>query len=109
MRTSHQIKAEVAVIKKQLVPLIKEGNLLERELEDALSREFIEANNINKDDVQMSSGKGIPWLNTVYHFGEWLKTNSKKRWAEWNGRIYRTDDLIAGRMPDTNGLVEHLK
>lgn len=73
------------------------------------SKEFIRVNNIKRHDVQENMGKEIPYFFTFNAFGEWLKTLSdRKPWAEWNGVIYRTEDVIAGRMTEMPGLVEDL-
>jgi hypothetical protein len=37
----------------------------------------------------------------VWRFSEWIRRQeNKKRWAEWNGRIYNTAELLDGIMPD---------
>lgn len=100
---------EIAETEAAIKPLDKKLERLLREKRDLQARAFIAANNIRRADVEMSGGNGKPWFGTVWAFAEWLRTNSTKNWAEWNTTIYRTSDLIAGRMPEmpatTNDLI----
>ena len=105
---SASLARDIATLENQLKPLIDRMATLRRKERDALSREFIAANRITRDDVEMSSGHGKPWFGTSDEFGKWLARQSKKVWAEWNGRIYHAADLANGRMPDMPGDVDHL-
>lgn len=71
------------------------------------SKRFIEANSITWDDVETTD---VPdhYFNHISSFSEWLSTNSKKRFAEWNGRIYFRSDLVDGMMRDTGGFTDDL-
>jgi hypothetical protein len=109
MKTSTEIQADLEKINAQIEPLERIRELLKREESDALSREFIAANEITLDRIEMSDGDGKPYFDTVWKFGEWLYRNSQKPWAEWNGLIYATMDLVNGRMPKTNGMVSTLE
>ena len=102
------IEQAIKETEAQIAPLTARLERLRREKAERDSRSFIAVNKITRDDVEMSSGDGKPWFWIVGKFADWLSANSKKRWAEWNGRIYHTSDLLAGRMPDMPGKVEHL-
>ena len=105
---SASLAREIATLENQLKPLLNRMATLRRKERDALSREFIAANRITREDVEMNSGDGKEWFGTAYEFGKWIAANSKKLWAEWNGRIYHAADLVNGRMPDMPGEVDHL-
>ena len=101
-------QSEIEKLEFQVEPLLAKINKLKREKSSVLSRKFIGVNQITRKDVEMSSGNGTLWFGTVLEFGKWLAQNSTKVWAEWNGRIYYTADLVNGRMPDMPGNVDDL-
>lgn len=105
---SASLAREIAALETQLKPLLDRIATLRRKERDALSREFIAANRITREDVEMSIGDGKESFGTSYEFGSWIAANSKKLWVEWNGRIYHTADFMNGRMPDMPGAVDHL-
>lgn len=105
-----ELKREIMRLSAQIKPLTERLTVLGAERRDLESRIFITVNNIKKDDVELSSGEGKPWFGTYVEFGKWLKINSTKPWAEWNGGIYSTSDVILGRMPyDSPGCVSNLE
>ena len=107
MKDSKQIKNEIKLLLDEMNPLLRLKNKLEIELSDALSREWIEANSVTADQVMSSNEPSKrPWI--ISDFAAWLKTAPYTPYAEWNGRIYLTSDLIAGRMPDMPGFMEHV-
>lgn len=103
MKTKAQVTAEIEETQAELKQLMERLECLNRERADLESAEFIAANSIRKSDVEMSGGDSKPWFGTAREFGKWLAANSKKVWAEWNGRIYHAQDLVNGRMPDMKG------
>lgn len=105
---SASLARAIAALKAEIQPLQDRLNKLAHQKREVDSRDFIAANRIIRPDVEMSSGDGKPWFGTVWEFGEWLTGNSKKVWAEWNGRIYHAADLVNGRMPDMPGETDHL-
>jgi hypothetical protein len=105
---SASLAREIAALELELKPLLDRMATLRREERDALSREFIAANQITRDQVETSYGDEKPWFGTAWEFGKWIAANSKKRWAEWNGRIYHAVDLVNGRLPDTPGDMDSL-
>lgn len=98
----------IAALEAEIQPLADSLQKLKRQKREVDSRDFIAANRITREDVEMSSGDKKPWFGTVWLFGEWLAGNSKKVWAEWNGRIYHAADLVNGRKPDMPGETDHL-
>lgn len=110
MRTIESIEAEIAGLEVQIGPLANRLQKLGAELRDCKSKQFISVNGITRDEVEMSSGDGKPYFGSVWGFTDWMRRKpNKKRWAEWNGRIYHTSDLLNGVMPDDMpGLVDDL-
>ncbi len=104
------IDRQLADIQPNIDALIERKRILECHKRGLQSLEFIRANNITRNDVEMSSpGDGKPWFGDIWKFGKWLKTNSKKRFCEWNGGIYFTAEIIAERMSEiAPGRVEDL-
>jgi len=84
---------------------------LQREQSERDSKAFIATNRITRDQVEFRDGDGKPWFGHIHAFIEYMKANGcTKRWADWNGTIYYTSDLFAGRMPeDMPGRTEHLQ
>ena len=110
MSAIEAIDLQLAEISEQLKPLLLRKEVLEQERRELASRAFIEANAITKDDVESSSGDGKPWFGTVGEFIKWLRVQEKqRRFAEWNGTIYFTSDLLSGRMPDMPASISDLK
>lgn len=111
MSAIEAIDLQLAEISEQLKPLLLRKEVLEQERRELASRAFIEANAITKDDVELSSGDGKPYFTFVHQFVEWLRSKNKcKRFAEWNGTIYFTSDLLSRRMPgDRPARIEDLK
>ena len=105
---SASLAREIATLEIELKPLLDRMATLRRKEREALSREFIAANQITRDQVETSYGDEKPWFGTAWEFGKWIAANSKKRWAEWNGRIYHAVDLVNGRMPDMPGEMDSL-
>jgi hypothetical protein len=105
--TSQTIQTELDRLKADVAPTLRLIQSLERDLVKAKSLEFIAVNAIKRADVESSDGHGTYFL-TVWDFAAWLRTNSKKRWAEWNTVIYHTSDLINGRMPDMPARMDDL-
>lgn len=99
--TIEQIDIEFQEIAKKMKPLAERSSFLTRERRILASKQFIAENKITRDDVQMSSGEGMPYMGFIGVFIDWLRAQpKKKRFAEWNHRIYFTSDLLSGLMPD---------
>lgn len=109
MNTIENLNKEIASIEAQIHTLASRLETLRRQKREEESRAFIAANDIKRADVEMSYGEGKPWFGTVYDFTRWIRANSRKNWAEWNGRIYRVSDLLNNRMPDMPATVNDLR
>lgn len=107
---SDTLKVEIDALKAELNPLQVRLARLERDHRDALSREFIAAQGITRDQVETSEKcESKPWFDHIADFVDWLKWHPGKPWAEWNGMLYETSELMAGRMTDTPARYEHLR
>ena len=108
--TAAELRIEIEAMVERMRPLEDELVALRSQLRDAVSREWIAANGVTLEDVQLPWGDDIPVFLTVYKFGDWMRsTGCKKRWAEWNGALYSSAELMAGRMArDAPGLLEHV-
>lgn len=101
--TIQEIQSELRSIDAQIDPLVRRKNQLLNNLRTLRSLAWIEANGVRLKDVQLSSGDGIPWHGTIDAFREWLASRiKKKRFCEWNGRLFVTSDVVAGSF-DMNG------
>ena len=107
---SKQLKAAIDARAAMLAPQLKELDELRRQYDEAVSREWIAANNVTPDRLQRSDAKDLPWFGTVQEFARWMKESGcTAMWAEWNGRIYSTAELMSGRMSrEAPGLAEHV-
>lgn len=103
------IEQQIDEVVEQIRPLEKKLEKLRYEKRHKDSRDFISANRITLEAVEMSDGPGKPRFGHIADFVEWLKTNSTKRWAEWNMTIYFQSDLKAGRMPEMPAVIYDLK
>jgi predicted phosphatase len=105
-----ELKAEIDARTARLAPQLQELEALKRQHDDAVSREWIAANKVTAAQVRRSDGADVPWFGTVTEFGRWMKaTGCAAPWAEWNGRIYASAELMAGRMNrEAPGLAEHV-
>jgi hypothetical protein len=100
---------EIDSLEASMKPIQERLTTLYRERNDWLSRSFIETNGIKWADVEMSDGPGKPWFGNITSFISWMKAQpTTKNWAEWNTVIYRTSDLLNGRMPDMPGRIDDL-
>jgi hypothetical protein len=98
---------EIKQLEDEFTVLTQKLQTKRAEKRKIISRQFIEANSITWDDVEKTD---VPnhHFNHISSFSEWLATNSKKRFAEWNGRIYFRSDLVDGMMRDTGGFTDDL-
>lgn len=104
-----ELQDEIDRRRAALQPALREIAALEQQQAVAASREFIAEHGITASMVQTSSIEGT-WHGTVGEFGKWMERNGcTKPWAEWNGRLYPSLELKAGRMrSDAPGLAEHV-
>lgn len=105
---SHQ--EELNEVKQQLETLTRRKRQLETLIDETKSRQFIALTGMTKDQVQLSSGPGVPWHGNVSTFAAWVATqHPRKRWCEWNTQIHHTDELCAGRFSPTPARLQDLK
>ena len=62
----------------------------ERRLREVRYRQNIANLDIKLEDVQLSSGNGMPLISDAYHFRRWMPDNSTKLFCEWNTLVYST-------------------
>lgn len=96
--SEESLKNKISEISKEINPLLEQRELLNRQLRDVQSVDFIKANDIKKSNVQLSDGDGVPYFGIATKFGEWMVKNSTKKWCEWNGSIYLSSEIERGRM-----------
>lgn len=107
--TANELKAEIDARAARLAPQLVKLENLRRQHDDAVSREWVAANNVTAAQVQRSDGDALPWFGDVMAFGRWMnETSCTRPWAEWNGRIYSSAELMQGRMMrNAPGCAEH--
>jgi hypothetical protein len=105
-----ELKAEIDARAARLAPQLAELEGLRRKHRETVSREWIAANNVTAAKVQLSSAEGLPYFGDVMTFARWMKdTGCSAPWAEWNGLLYSSAELMAGRMcRDAPGYAEHV-
>lgn len=97
--TIEQIDIELAELSAKVKPLLQRSEALNRERRRLLSVAFINANGVTRDEVQLSTGHAVPYCGMINTFANWLRdTKCPKRFCEWNGTIYFTAEIVAGRM-----------
>jgi hypothetical protein len=92
------LEQEIKELEGKLKPLLELKAARARQLGAEKSRMFIKNHGITKESVQLCDDDGMPWMGDVYKFGRWCKENSTKPWCCWNGLLYKTQEIIAGRM-----------
>jgi hypothetical protein len=103
-----ELELEIEFSEAIMLPLKNKLSKLREDLRSEKSKEFIRVNGITIDDVEDPDGPARPYFGHVSIFGKWLKSNSSKPWASWNGMILRTSDLVAGKFIETPARVEDL-
>lgn len=107
--TVEQIDAELAALASQMEKLTSTRRSLEEKRRRLLARQFIVANQITPDDVQMSQIPGVPLFFVSHKFIEWITSQpNKKRFVEWNNVIYFMTDFLQGKLPDMPARVSDL-
>lgn len=108
MRPIGDIEHDIENTRIQIQPLMNQQGRLNKELREAKSEEFIRANDVTIDDIEMSDSNGA-YFGTIWEFTDEVLRKSTKRFAEWNGQIHFVSDLTNGRMPKTTACVSDLK
>lgn len=105
MDTITTLTARIAELDREIQILSRQRDHLNADLRTAKSLAWFAATGVTRDMIE-TGGNG-QWFGHVGVFADWIKTHSTKVYAEWNGRVYHSADLIAGYMPDMPGLFEH--
>jgi len=98
MMSIESLEQELEEIELKMQPLRSLRAMRKNQLDTEKSKLFINDNDITQDMVQACDGDDIPYFAHITAFAEWMVTNSNKPWCCWNGRIYKTQEIIAGRM-----------
>lgn len=92
------LEKEIEELEAKLKSLIELKSKRMRQLDTEKSKLFIQLHIITKYSVQRCDAEGMPYLGHITVFGEWLADNSSKPWCCWNGMLYKTQEIVAGRM-----------
>lgn len=92
------LEKEIKELDEKIKPLIELKSKRVSQLDKEKSKMFIKLNKITKDCVQHCDDEGVPYFGHIKDFGHWLSTNTSKPWCSWNGCLYQTQEIIAGRM-----------
>ena len=103
------LEEDIDNINQAMKPLIELKARRIMKLRTEKSKLFIELNSIRKESVQRCDEENMPWFWNINDFGEWLDSNSTKPWCCWNGCLYRTSEIVGGRMDcNATGMYEDL-
>lgn len=103
------LEKQIAQIDEEFSSLQKRRDSARRELEQLRSRAYIAKHKIQLKDVQLSHGSDMPWFGHVADFISWMRVEKvDKRWAEWNGLIYNTKDLLQRLLVPTPARIDDL-
>ena len=93
-----RIEKHIDLIDEEIELLLERAAPLKRHLAKAKSIKFIEENKITRDQVQRHDEYAMPCIRNVWTFAKWMEENSNKKWFCWNEILYRSSEIIAGRM-----------
>lgn len=97
-RSSVALKGEIDALRAGVKPLLERIDGLQHQYRLALSREWIAANGVTRDQVLVEGDDDLPYCFTLRSVGEWMqRTGNARRWVAWNGRIHSAAEVIAGR------------
>lgn len=82
------INQEIANIKKMMQPLLDKQLDIRQQIKIVESKKKIKELGLTLDQVQLSSGDGVPYKSHMMAFQEWCKSNSSKKYIEWNYCIF---------------------
>lgn len=93
-----KLTQELEETKSEINILMRKQSSIAGQIAVLKSQKFIFENSITRYQVQCSEGGNIPFFNTIYQFGHWLRDNSNKPWCCFNGTLYKSQEIIEGRM-----------
>ncbi len=106
---SAQLQMEIDLLQAQLTPLNARLNDLKCRHRDALSIEWIRANNVKRGDVLSCDAEGLPYFGHIREFCNYLRDkNPPQRWATWNGTIHSVAELKDGKFFPTAGNINDI-
>lgn len=73
------------------------------------SRKWITEKGLTIKDVESPDDKDKPFFGHIDVFLDWIKTNSDKKYASWNGVIFPLDDASGDAWLNYPGKAIHLK
>jgi hypothetical protein len=110
MRTREQIQSDLRSSQLCLTNAILKESHFRGELQQFDSKAFVEANNLEMKDVFTTDDCG-QWVDTLDRYAAILKNEKPiKPFAEWNGRVYLSSDVINRTIPECRSCyIEHVK
>ena len=108
MRSIADIESEIESYGKSLAPFLFLQKELKEGLRSAKARQFIEANSITLDDVEVRD-RSVWYRSLDVFLASDAVQDSTKRFIEWMDTIYFRSDLMAGKMPDMPATLSDLK
>ena len=110
MSEIQKLKNAIAILTTQIDTMSGQRSKIEYKLRTLESQEFIRVNRITKDDVELSEFTVTDrYWGHVNDFAGWLRVNSKKMFAEWNGELHFQSDLKQGYFKPTAGRWEDVE
>lgn len=107
MSEIERLQREEAAILKEWKPLTDRLDAVRREIGRERSKAWIAQHQVRRDQIELSNKPGMPLFSIVWQFVDVLRAKPcRKRFVEWNGMLFRTEDLIAGRWEDTYARLE---
>ncbi len=104
-----RLNKEIAALTEEIKPLVQQRDALKKRVTRMKSRAWIEANGVTHENLQLSTGDGLPRFLLRTHFVEWLaKQGNPKRFCEWATCIMFTREFIAGRLEFGNANIDEL-
>ena len=103
------VQNEIDSLEKEIEKLSAKLRHLKELKKINYAKAYIAFNGITLDNIEFSD-KNKPWFGHIRLFVSWIKENkSQKTYAEWNTRLYRVNDLLAGKMIETGVSVDDVE
>lgn len=99
--TLEEMLARIEAIEVITDPLMEELGALEMEIRKLKAAEWIAANGVTKDNVQLTMGgsPGVPFFEELKQAKEWVATQTVSHpFVEWNGQIFSRENFMQSRM-----------
>lgn len=102
------LEQELKDLKLKIEPLQILIDKRRRQLCKEKSKLFILENAITKDNVHHCDDDELPLFGHIDPFGKWLDKHAVHPWCVWNGIIYKTLDIIEGRMRSSEAFYDDI-